>query len=248
MNKFSLSKQILPEVDFAITSSGITLTSERLTTPRFLPFDHPGKCRECKSSEASVDFMVCKEGVTIFSDRIRGSRFVRFDAVHDLPDYCFFKIRSKSRVFTVDHGEKSAASFRQMPIIHYLSSASSENSNNKVSLKQELLSLEDGNALAEPPVKTLRTANQEQQEVKLLKEIKKEVDDDDDIQIIKEVKKESTSPPPQLQYMGAAENSQQQREQSNGYNSEEEEEEASKLLNEFFGGLDASTHGMAWGN
>jgi len=95
----------LPEISINITTTGITINSdERLSTPRFLPFDQKGKCSNCKSTEMEIDFAVTKEGVTIFCSRIRGSRFVPFDHVIGLPGYTFFKIKNKGRVFNVNHG------------------------------------------------------------------------------------------------------------------------------------------------
>ena len=92
-DKKYLSQQILPEVDFNITSSGITLiASERLSTPRFIPFDQTGKCRECKGTEAEIDFIVTKEGVTVYCTRLKGLRFVPFDTIYELPGHCFFRV------------------------------------------------------------------------------------------------------------------------------------------------------------
>nr|CAD2189257.1 unnamed protein product [Meloidogyne enterolobii] len=101
----NLFSQILPEVDFNISSSGITVLSSRLTTPRFIPYDQSGRCKECKSTEVEIDFIVTKEGVTIYCTRIgSGTRFVPFDTVYELPTHCFFKVRNKGRVFNVPHG------------------------------------------------------------------------------------------------------------------------------------------------
>nr|CAD2201912.1 unnamed protein product [Meloidogyne enterolobii] len=101
----NLFSQILPEVDFNISSSGITVLSSRLTTPRFIPYDQSGRCKECKSTEVEIDFIVTKEGITIYCTRIgSGTRFVPFDTVYDLPTHCFFKIKNKGRVFNVPHG------------------------------------------------------------------------------------------------------------------------------------------------
>jgi hypothetical protein len=98
-DKKTISQQILPEIDFNVGSNGITLTaSERLSTPRFIPFEQSGKCKACKSTEIEVDFAVSKEGVTVFCNRIKGSHFVPFDVVYDLPGYSFFKVRTGQRI------------------------------------------------------------------------------------------------------------------------------------------------------
>jgi len=91
-DKKSLFTQIIPEVDFNVTTNGITITSERITTPRFIPFEHGGRCRECKSTEVELDFIVTKEGVTIYCTRLSTPRLVPFDCIYDLPGHCFFKV------------------------------------------------------------------------------------------------------------------------------------------------------------
>ncbi|KAL7075722.1 hypothetical protein ACQ4LE_004927 [Meloidogyne hapla] len=112
----NLFSQILPEVDFNISSSGITVLSSRLSTPRFIPYDQSGRCKECKSTEVEIDFIVTKEGITIYCTRIgSGTRFVPFDTVYDLPTHCFFKIRNKGRVFNVPHGLQVQQILHQNP-------------------------------------------------------------------------------------------------------------------------------------
>jgi len=112
----NLFSQILPEVDFNISSSGITVLSSRLTTPRFIPYDQSGRCKECKSTEVEIDFIVTKEGITIYCTRIgSGTRFVPFDTVYDLPTHCFFKIRNKGRVFNIPHGVQPQQIIHQNP-------------------------------------------------------------------------------------------------------------------------------------
>ena len=102
----SLTSQILPEIDFNILSTGITIKSnDRLSTPRFIPFDQAGRCKECKATEVEVDFIVTKDGVTLYCSRIKGSRFIAFDAAYELPGHCFFRIKNKGRVFNIPHGE-----------------------------------------------------------------------------------------------------------------------------------------------
>ncbi len=92
-DKKALMQQILPEVDFNITANGLTISAaNRISTPRFVPFDHAGRCRECKGSEVELDFIVTKEGVTCYCTRIKGSTFIPFDIIYDLPTHCFFKV------------------------------------------------------------------------------------------------------------------------------------------------------------
>nr|CAD2187340.1 unnamed protein product [Meloidogyne enterolobii] len=103
-NNKNLTRQVLPEVEISINLNGITISSERLTPSRFVPYDIAGKCRECKSTEAEVDFIVTKDGVTIFCTRISGTRYVPFDLTYDLPGICFFRIKNKGRVFNIPYG------------------------------------------------------------------------------------------------------------------------------------------------
>uniref|UniRef100_A0A914IFX5 Uncharacterized protein n=1 Tax=Globodera rostochiensis TaxID=31243 RepID=A0A914IFX5_GLORO len=102
-DKRSLFDSIIPSVNFSITSNSITVASERISTPRVIPFDIPGKCRHCKSTEGDMDYMVTKEGVTVWCSRINGPAFVPFDFVYDLPGHTFFKIKNKGRAFDVEH-------------------------------------------------------------------------------------------------------------------------------------------------
>uniref|UniRef100_A0A914LYC6 Uncharacterized protein n=1 Tax=Meloidogyne incognita TaxID=6306 RepID=A0A914LYC6_MELIC len=109
-DKKSLFTQIIPEVDFNVTTNGITITSERITTPRFIPFEHGGRCRECKSTEVELDFIVTKEGVTIYCTRLSTPRLVPFDCIYDLPGHCFFKIKNKGRVLNIPYGSQDVRS------------------------------------------------------------------------------------------------------------------------------------------
>nr|CAD2186618.1 unnamed protein product [Meloidogyne enterolobii]CAD2196911.1 unnamed protein product [Meloidogyne enterolobii]CAD2196950.1 unnamed protein product [Meloidogyne enterolobii]CAD2199651.1 unnamed protein product [Meloidogyne enterolobii] len=97
--------KILPEIEFNISSTGITISSVRYTTPRFLPYDQGGKCRKCKSTEVELDFIIVKEGVVVYCTRFEGSRFVPFDSLYDLPGHCFFKVKNKGRVFNVPYND-----------------------------------------------------------------------------------------------------------------------------------------------
>jgi hypothetical protein len=91
-DKKAIARQLLPEIEINAASNGITISaSERLSTPRFIPFEHNGRCKACKSTEVEADFAVSKEGVTVFCNRIKGSHFVPFDVVYDLPGHTFFK-------------------------------------------------------------------------------------------------------------------------------------------------------------
>ncbi|CAK5088033.1 unnamed protein product [Meloidogyne enterolobii] len=116
LNLKHLFTQVLPQVDFNITSCGITILSPRLTTPRLIPYDQAGRCKECKSTEVELDFIVTKEGVTIYCTRLSsGSRFVPFDSIYELPTHCFFKVKNKGRVFNVPHGLQNQQTIHNTP-------------------------------------------------------------------------------------------------------------------------------------
>lgn len=140
-DKKQLCSQILAEAEFNISSTGITVHSERLSTPRFLPFDQPGRCHQCRSTDLEIDYVVTKEGITVFCNRIKGTRFIHFDAVYELPGHCFFKVRNKGRIFSVPHGDEK-------PAIQYLTPEPA----NKLSLTPKQSEMADDNALMEPPL------------------------------------------------------------------------------------------------
>jgi hypothetical protein len=102
-DKKTLADQILPLVNIAVAASGITISSQRLNTPRFLPFDYPGRCKSCKSSELDVDHIVTKEGITLYANRIRGAKFIPFDQVFEFPDTCFFRLRCRGQTYNIPH-------------------------------------------------------------------------------------------------------------------------------------------------
>ena len=105
MTKMSV-KPAIPEVDFTIGYMGVTIYCDRLETPRFLPFDIKGKCETCQSSLADIDFLITKEGITIWCSRVKGEKFLPFDMVFDLPDKCFFRVKSKGRVYSIPYVSK----------------------------------------------------------------------------------------------------------------------------------------------
>lgn len=137
-----LIENVLPEVEIRISASGITLISEnRLSMPRFLPFDYPGRCRDCRSTECEIDFITTKEGVTVYCTRIKGCRFVEFDQINELPGHCFFRIKNKGRVFNVEHGNSPSPRIASMNQQAKLSSSSVKNGNSSAFEEQSLPNL-----------------------------------------------------------------------------------------------------------
>nr|CAD2190721.1 unnamed protein product [Meloidogyne enterolobii] len=121
-DKRYISEIIIPEIEFNVNTNGITLQAKsRLSTPRFLPFDQCGRCRECKSIEVEIDFVVTKEGVTVYCNRIKGNRFVPFDSIYDMPGHCFFRIKNKGRVLNIPFNDRDSVE-QKKSIIQPLSS------------------------------------------------------------------------------------------------------------------------------
>uniref|UniRef100_A0A914GRR0 Uncharacterized protein n=1 Tax=Globodera rostochiensis TaxID=31243 RepID=A0A914GRR0_GLORO len=91
-----LVKQLIPTVNFIVTSHGLTINSDRLETTRIVSFDNNDDiCRQCKV-EVELDYLVSKDGVYVYSNRIKGGeKFVPFDRVEELPSYCAFRVRSR---------------------------------------------------------------------------------------------------------------------------------------------------------
>lgn len=98
-DKHALLNKIVPEVEVNHNSSGIIISTERLSESRFIPYDQDG-CKECRST----DLVIAKEGVWIWDSKIKGRRFIGFDTVYDLPGYTFVKIRNKARQLKIPHG------------------------------------------------------------------------------------------------------------------------------------------------
>nr|CAD2195756.1 unnamed protein product [Meloidogyne enterolobii]CAD2209341.1 unnamed protein product [Meloidogyne enterolobii] len=132
-DKRYIAEIIIPEIEFNVNTNGITLQAKsRLSTPRFLPFDQCGRCRECKSIEVEIDFVVTKEGVTVYCNRIKGNRFVPFDSIYDMPGHCFFRIKNKGRVLNIPFNDRDCVE-QNKPIIQPLSSYPDKSDQVKVS-------------------------------------------------------------------------------------------------------------------
>ena len=96
----------IPDVDFKINTSGITVICSRLYMPRFIEFDIKGKCNTCKCDMLEVDFVVTIDGITIYCSRINRLLFVPFDYKYkQSPLYCLFRVKSRGKVFNIDCGK-----------------------------------------------------------------------------------------------------------------------------------------------
>jgi hypothetical protein len=105
-SKFAAAKKlvdVLPEVDFSVSTTGITIHSGRFSEPRYLEFEQKGKCRLCKSGTVDIEYYIDTNGVGIFSSRFDGPRYVAFDYPVDLPGQCVFRVRSKGQSYMIPY-------------------------------------------------------------------------------------------------------------------------------------------------
>lgn len=73
-----------------------------MATPRFVPWDLPGRCTRCKSGTVDIDYVIQQQGVTIFSPRLKGGeRFIAFDKIANFPEQAFMRIRARNKVLNI---------------------------------------------------------------------------------------------------------------------------------------------------
>jgi hypothetical protein len=73
-----------------------------LATPRFVPWDLPGRCSRCKSGTVEIDYVIQDQGVSIFSPRLKsGEKFIAFDKVAQFGDQAFMRIRARNKVLNI---------------------------------------------------------------------------------------------------------------------------------------------------
>lgn len=139
-DKKAIADVVLPEVHFNVTSTGVTISSKRLSTARFVPFNQPGKCRNCKSSDLELDHVITKEGITLYCSRIKvdkwerikkkklihmlnsffsfkGSKFIAFDHTYEYPEHCFFRLKSRGHVYNIPHGQQVVPPEEQVTVL-----------------------------------------------------------------------------------------------------------------------------------
>ena len=104
----------IPEIDFKLSSTGINIVCPRLYTPRYIPFDIIGRCEICKSDSAEIDFLITIDGITIYCSRLLQPKFVLYDNKYEyFPNFCLFRVKTKGKVFNVQHYDKSIKSKEQ---------------------------------------------------------------------------------------------------------------------------------------
>lgn len=100
----SLIKKIIPKVDYLVTSSGLQILCDRITTPRILKFDLPSKCKSC----LKVALCIAKHGVWVDCSRIKGLPFVPFDIIRDFPKYTIFRFKARGSTFPIPHSDSDS--------------------------------------------------------------------------------------------------------------------------------------------
>ena len=109
----------IPEVDFKISPTGITVICPRFYTPRFIQFDIKGKCDTCRSESAEIDFLVTIDGITIYCNRMRQPIFVPFDYKYvSFPQYCLFRVKTKGKIFNVHHTGRGILGHQEKDILN----------------------------------------------------------------------------------------------------------------------------------
>ena len=104
-------------VDFVISHNGLTISGERFTTARFLPFDIKGKCRLCGGNTVEIDVAMTGKGITISCSRIKDQKYLEFDKFLPLPNNSYFKVKSRSSTFIIPFKE-NLSSIQEENTIH----------------------------------------------------------------------------------------------------------------------------------
>ena len=92
-------------VDFVISHNGLTISGERFTTARFLPFDIKGKCRQCGGNTVEIDVAMTTNGIIVICSRLKEQKYLDFDKFFPLPNNAYFKIKSRSSTFIIPFKE-----------------------------------------------------------------------------------------------------------------------------------------------
>ena len=104
-NNCQLLEKVLPEVLFTVSSFGVTISSPRLITSRFVEFDLAGKCKSCKGENVDIDFIVTPKDVTLYCNRLKSEKVVMFDHIYEIAQQCVFRVKSKGKNFNIIHKE-----------------------------------------------------------------------------------------------------------------------------------------------
>ena len=88
-----------PEVSIVVNHGGLTISSKRFDTARFVPFEV--HCKSCKSNSVSIDFVITNEGVSIQCPKFKSEKFLNFDKVYDMPRKTFIRVKTRSNTFAI---------------------------------------------------------------------------------------------------------------------------------------------------
>jgi hypothetical protein len=103
LSKIAKKIELLPEVDFSISTTGITIYSKRFKEPRYLEFEKKGKCRNCKTGVSDIGYYIDATGVGINCSRFDGLRYVLFDYPIELEHECIFRVRTKPLSYNIPY-------------------------------------------------------------------------------------------------------------------------------------------------
>jgi hypothetical protein len=92
----------LPEVDFSVSTQGVTIYSPHFQEPRYLEWDKKGKC-ECQSNGANIDYFIDGNGIQLKSWRFNTLRYVFFDFPTAIPNACYFRVRMKGQIHYIPY-------------------------------------------------------------------------------------------------------------------------------------------------
>ncbi|KAL7074803.1 hypothetical protein ACQ4LE_006147 [Meloidogyne hapla] len=98
-------KQNIPIVCISATITGLTITSPKLNTPRYVPFDISGKCKTCRAEDVEIDYVITMGGIYIISNRLKKEKFVEFDIIEKFGENNVFRFKVKRKVFTIQEKE-----------------------------------------------------------------------------------------------------------------------------------------------
>lgn len=88
-----------PEVNIVVNHGGLTISSKRFDTPRFVPFEV--HCKTCKTTSVTIDFVISNEGISIQCPKFKSEKFLNFDRVYDMPRKTFISVKTRSSTFQI---------------------------------------------------------------------------------------------------------------------------------------------------
>src|SRR6266550_9241313 len=99
--------KLLPEIDFAVSASGVTIYSKRFKEARFLEFDVKGRCKLCNSNTVDIEYYITEGGLELCSSRFKSRRFILFDNSNPIPNRAIFRVRMKGARYNIPYEIKN---------------------------------------------------------------------------------------------------------------------------------------------